>query len=151
MSGLLFGNESNIRLGAWQTAASWSYPVDKKISILGSMNVGVGVFKHSAVGNNIRPGSCLLPAPAPYSALAPGSHMMLHRMNTGGEQEQQQLYWYKCFWWSRGLMLCRQKPKSNSVLFDILTDRIIGKCFQKRSVDEFAGTCHLRNYHVILL
>lgn len=48
-------------------------------------------------------------------------------------------------------MLCRQKLRSNSVLLDTLTDRIIGECFQKRSVDEFAGKCHLISYHVILL
>lgn len=68
------------------TAASWSYPVAKKIPTLGWVDVGVWVFKHSAVGNNIRPGSCLLPALAPFSALAPGFHMMLHRINTGGSK-----------------------------------------------------------------
>lgn len=48
-------------------------------------------------------------------------------------------------------MLHRQELRSNSFLLDCLTDRIIGKCFQKRSVDEFAGKCHLLSYHLILL
>lgn len=38
------------------------------------------------MGNNVRPGSCLLPAPGLSSAVATGFLMTLHRMDTGGSK-----------------------------------------------------------------
>lgn len=51
----------------------------------GRVNVGFGV-QYSAVGNYVRPGSCLLPAPALSPAVAPGFLMTIHIMDTRGRK-----------------------------------------------------------------
>lgn len=78
-----------------------SYPVAQTISKLGKMNVDVWMFSTVLwVMMSYEEAAFFLHLVS--SAVAPVFLMTLHRMNTRGSAEQQQLYWYRSF--SMGVM-----------------------------------------------